>query len=67
MEPNSPQQKTTDEPSCNESSFSDLLQTWDKDLTDEYIQKWEDTDCNEPGHQLYTDEEIISQVMRSEE
>jgi len=31
------------------------------------IQEWTEADCDDPGHQLYTDEGIISQVMESKE
>ncbi len=54
-----PKKKTSDEPSCEELAL--LL---DADLTEEEIQEWAQADGNNAGHQLYTDEEIISQVMR---
>ncbi len=40
---------------------------WDADLTEEDILEWTQVDCNNPGHQQYTDEEIISQVMREDD
>ena len=39
----------------------------DADLTETDIQEWTETDSNDPGLQLYTNKEMISQVMGSEE
>ena len=57
-----PEQETSDDPSCEE-----LAQMLDADLTETDIQEWTEADSNDHGHQLYTDEEIISQVTGSEE
>lgn len=57
-----PEQESSDDPSCEE-----LAQMLDADLTETDIQEWTEADSNDPGHQLYTDEEIISQVTGSEE
>ena len=56
-----PEQESSDDPSCEE-----LAQMLDADLTETDIQEWTEADSNDPGHQLYTDEEIISQVTGSE-
>ena len=57
-----PEQESSDDPSCEE-----LAQMLDADLTETDIQEWTEADSNDPGHQLYTDEEIISEVTGSEE
>ena len=49
-----PEQESSDDPSCEE-----LAQMLDADLTETDIQEWTEADSNDPGHQLYTDEEII--------
>ena len=50
----------------DEASCEELLQLLDKYLTDQDVQNWAQADSNDPGHQLYTDNEIISQVLGSE-
>lgn len=51
---------------CRESSstlntwLKNLLNHWGKTLTEDDISSWIEADTSDPGHQLYTDEEIIS-------
>ena len=51
----------------DEASCEELLQLLDKNLTDQDVQNWAQADSNDPGHQLYTDNEkflVLSHLQK---
>ena len=55
--------KETEDADSEEQSVESLAKELDHNLSDQEINEWLNEDANDPGYQIFTDEEIVQQVV----